>query len=353
MKVYNGIESLSAILNETGCKRLLVVADASFPFLNIKNEVEALPVEKQFFTAFTPNPRFSEVCRGLETFNLCDCDGLLAIGGGSAIDVAKCIKLAFLAERHWQALVPPLVLQRVEIDGSKVPLIAIPTTAGTGSEATHNAVMYYQGAKQTVTNDGIRPDHVVLEPRVLLTLPLYQKKCTLMDALSQGIEAWWSVNATDESRAFSRQTIALIMANWERYIFDNDPLAAANILLAAHHSGQAINIAQTTAAHAMSYKLTSLYHLPHGHAVAVCLPEVWDYMLAHNPAALPDFSSVGITSETFRLMMRRMELDRPVSAHRDDDLNLLAASVNPIRLKNNPVKLSEATLRELYQRIVR
>jgi alcohol dehydrogenase class IV len=97
--------------------------------------------------------------------------------------VAKCIKLAVLAKEGNAAIIPPLVNTRVACDGAKLPFIAIPTTAGTGSESTHNAVMYYEGAKQTVTNDGVLPDYAILEPSVLKTLPLYQKKCTMLDAL--------------------------------------------------------------------------------------------------------------------------------------------------------------------------
>lgn len=103
------------------------------------------------------------------------CDAILAIGGGSPMDVAKCIKLSVLADEGINAIIPPIVNKNVDIDVNKIPFIAIPTTAGTGSESTHNAVMYYEGTKQTVTNDGILPDYAILEPSVLKTLPLYQK----------------------------------------------------------------------------------------------------------------------------------------------------------------------------------
>ena len=82
-----------------------------------------------------------------------------------------------------------------------IPFLAMPTTAGTGSEATRYAVIYYDGKKQSVTHDSVVPDVAILEPKVLKTLPLYQKKCTMMDALCQGIESWWSMNSTDESKA--------------------------------------------------------------------------------------------------------------------------------------------------------
>ena len=162
-QIINGIDNLPTLLREVGCRKLFLVIDSSYPFLNIKDTVESLPVvEKVKFSDFTPNPLYEQVCKGIELLKSTACDTILAVGGGSAIDVAKCIKLAVLAEEGSAAIIPPLVSQRLPIDGTQIPFIAIPTTAGTGSESTHNAVMYYEGAKQTVTNDGILPDFAVV-----------------------------------------------------------------------------------------------------------------------------------------------------------------------------------------------
>ena len=370
-KIINGIASLPDILKEVGCKKLFLVIDLSYPFLNIKDAIESLPVvEKVKFSDFTPNPLYEQVCNGIELQKSSKCDTILAVGGGSAIDVAKCIKLAVLAEEGNAAIIPPLVSQNLSIDGAKIPFIAIPTTAGTGSESTHNAVMYYQGAKQTVTNDGVLPDYAILEPSVLKTLPLYQKKCTMMDALCQGIESWWSVNSTEESYKYSRKTVELIMANWRKYIFENDDEAAAQIMLAANYGGRAINITQTTAAHAFSYKITSLYKLPHGLAVAVGLPVIWEYMLGNMDNCIDDrgqnylkdiFNHIAhaMGCETpveaiafFRQMIVDMDLKNPVSVNREEELLVLSTSVNPVRLKNNPVCLDMNAINTLYERIV-
>ena len=367
-RIINGIEHLQETL--AGATKVFVVSDSSFPFLNIKDDIDNMGVPHVMFSDFTPNPVFEDVCKGIDLFQITKCDCILAVGGGSAIDVAKCIKLAVLAEEGKSAIIPPLVSQRLPIDGAKIPFIAIPTTAGTGSESTHNAVMYYEGAKQTVTNDGVLPDYAVLEPSVLKTLPLYQKKCTMMDALCQGIESWWSVNSTEESYEYSRKTVELIMANWRKYIFENDDEAAAQIMLAANYGGRAINITATTAAHAMSYKITSLYKLPHGHAVAVCLPQVWKYMLTHFDHCIDKrgwnylesifkniSSAMGCNSpidaiKVFEEMMKEMELLRPLAGDRETELDVLSKSVNPVRLKNNPIQIDQEAAKLLYNSIL-
>ena len=371
-QIINGIAILPAILKNLGCKKLFLVIDSSYPHLSIKDAIELILVEEMVkFSDFTPNPVFEQVCKGIDLLKSSQCDIIMAIGGGSAIDVAKCIKLALLAKDGCSALIPPLVSQRVPIDSSRIPLIAIPTTAGTGSESTHNAVMYYEGVKQTVTNDGILPDYAVLESSVLHSLPLYQKKCTMMDALCQGIESWWSINSTEESRAFSKQAVELVTSNWRKYIYENDDSASEQIMLAANYSGRAINIAQTTAPHAMSYKITSLYGLPHGHAVAVCLPIVWQYMLDHPEECIDargplylqkvflDIThalSFSHTAEAISFMfsiLSEMELNNPIAKERISELDLLTCSVNPIRLKNNPVNLSTSSIKALYESIVK
>lgn len=369
--IYFGIDKLPEILNGSSISKLFIVTGAnSYMSLNFKDIIERFDIERVYFTDFTPNPKFEQICKGIEMFKSEGCDAMLAIGGGSPMDVAKCIKLAVLADEGINAIIPPIVNKNVDIDGKKIPFMAIPTTAGTGSESTHNAVMYYEGAKQTVTNDRILPDYAILEPSVLKTLPLYQKKCTMMDALCQGIESWWSVNSTDESKEYSKKAVELIIQNWEKYIFGNDEVAAANIMLGANYSGRAINIAQTTAAHAMSYKITSLYGLPHGHAVAVCLPEIWEYMVNNmdkcidlrgnqylydifNDIAISFGSSTSVQAiSLFRLMVNQMDLKKPISSNREVELSILINSINITRLKNNPILIDNEVAKYLYDKII-
>lgn len=355
-KILNGIDCLETVLKGLGTQKYLLVCGRSLSHLSIWNYINELPFSHALFRDFTPNPRYEDVCRGVALFNRVGCDTIVAAGGGSAIDVAKCIKLFSQMDSKQNYLFQ-------EFRDSPVPLIAIPTTAGTGSESTRYAVIYYEGKKQSIMHDSILPNIAILDSRVLEPLPLYQKKCTVLDALCQGIESWWSVNSTEESKEYSRFAVQTILGNMDAYLFENNGEAAGRIMLSANYAGRAINITQTTAPHAMSYKLTSLYGLPHGHAVAVCLPEVWEYMLGHLDScvdkrgpeylkAVFDEIAEQITDKQFRELLYKCEINCPVAGKRESEIEILAGAVNPERLKNNPVGLSRDVIRSMYERII-
>lgn len=359
--IYNGINYLAEALQDS--TKVLLVCDSSYPLLNIKESIDRIGFPHVIFNDFTPNPLYEDVCKGVDLFQITKCDTILAVGGGSSLDVAKCIKL------YCQMSKDDIYLNQ-EYKDTGVKLIAIPTTAGTGSESTRYAVIYYDNKKQSVTHDSIVPNVVILEPRVLKTLPPYQKKCTMLDALCQGIESWWSVNSTDESKGYSKIAVETIMKWWREYIFENTDESAVHIMKAANYAGRAICITQTTAPHAFSYKITSIYNFPHGHAVAICLPEIWSYMLSHIDRSIDsrgiDFlqnifveisNAMGsLTPDDailkYRSMMDELGMKKPVTMNKHMDLDILVNSVNPIRLKNNPVELDEITIRNLYSRIV-
>jgi len=351
-KIIKGTENINQIING---KKFLLVKDRAYDYLKIKELFDA--VTHVEFSEFTPNPLYEQVCRGIELFNRENCELIVAVGGGSTIDVAKCIKLYCKMDNSINYL-------KQDTFDSGITLIAVPTTAGTGSESTSHAVIYFEGEKQSISHTSIIPDYAVLEPSVLKTLPVYQKKCTMLDALCQAIESWWSISSNDESIRYSKKAIAAIIENWEAYIFENIDTAARNIMIAANYAGQAINITTTTAAHAMSYKITSMYKFPHGHAVAVCLPEVWEYMLNHTQNCIDSRGAVYLENtldqiakmvdvNDFRKMIDKMKIDYPYTTKKEVELDMLVQSVNPIRLKNNPIALNTSVLKEMYRRILR
>lgn len=308
------------------------------------------------FTNFSVNPKYEEVCVGLRKWKECDCDAIVAIGGGSAIDFAKCIKLYSGAEIHEN-----FYEQKVNSNDVDIPLIAIPTTAGSGSEATRHAVIYFKGVKQSISYDCIIPNTVILVPEVLKSLPLYQKKCTLLDAICHAIESWWSINSTSESRDYSKKAIQLIKDNYRFYLQKGE--ACEEIMEAANLAGKAINITATTAPHAMSYMLTTLYQIPHGHAVAVSLPYIWEYMVKNVKKCTDERGSVyfkevmkeieqSVGREWFGDFLLELNICKPISDRKEEDVRVLVESVNLTRLKNNPIPLDKDMLKMIYNKVV-
>lgn len=345
-------------------KRLFLVHGKSAFNLPIYQALIKIQEEEEIqiteFTEFEPNPKYESVVRGVQLYLKEDCEAVIAVGGGSAIDVAKCIKVFSNMNHHINYL-------HQDIQPDPIPLLAVPTTAGTGSESTCFAVIYYNGEKQSVEHRGCLPDTVFLDASVLTGLPGYQRKVTMLDALCHAVESYWSVHSTKDSRALSAKAIRTISEYMDAYL-NNTSVGNEQMLYAANLAGQAINITKTTAPHAMSYKLTSLFGCAHGQAAGMCLPLVWKYMLSHLDRCT-DARGESFVQEIFDEIAGCLKCDSADSAVRkiqrmydglalprpclcmDEQIELLVKSVNMHRLKNNPVELVTDAVREIYQNI--
>ena len=342
-----------------------MVCDSSIQFLEEFNKkLDTVKMPMVYFSDFQPNPLYESVVNGVEVFKDNGCDSIIAVGGGSAIDVAKCIKLysdlpgtgtdgAWLNER----IVP-----------NNIPFLAMPTTAGTGSEATRYAVIYYKGAKQSITSESFIPETVLMDPNALRTLPLYQKKATMCDALCHAIESFWSVNSTDESKEYSKVAIQGVIENMEGYL-NNTEEGRNGMLRAANTAGKAINITQTTAGHAMCYKITSLFGSAHGHAAILCDRVLFRWMIDNTDKCIDPrgeeylkktLDEIGLALGCFDArsgadklveIFERLEFDVPNAS--ENQYGELKTSVNPVRLKNHPIKLDEETIDKLYHEVLR
>lgn len=276
------------------------------------------------------------------------------------MDVAKCIKLYSNMDHTRNYLKQTIVPNEIE-------LMAVPTTAGTGSEATRFAVIYYEGEKQSISDLSCIPSAVLVDPTVLETLPEYQKKATMMDALCHATESFWSVNANEESQEYSVEAIRLVLENYTGYL-SNTKEGNAGMLKASNIAGKAINITQTTAGHAMCYKLTSLYGISHGHAAALCVSKLFSYMIEHIEKCI-DPRGKGYLEEMFIRLAVAYGCDNPKNAvekfdkllgelnlevpkAKDEEYEVLKCSVNPVRLKNNPIALDIQTIDTLYHIIL-
>lgn len=357
LKSDNNYYEFDNYLKENDIKKIFVVALNDMDNLDIgKHLKEIIGIEIKIFKDFVPNPTYESVVDGVREFKEFDSKVIMAIGGGSAMDVAKCIKLFSNMDDSENYLTQPAL-------DNDVKLMAVPTTAGTGSEATKFAVIYYQGEKQSITHDSIIPSVVLFDPKVLITLPLYQKKATMLDALSHALESYWSINSTEESMKYSKEAIKLIIDNYQDYL-NNDIDAMDNMLRASNIAGKAINIARTTAGHAMCYKLTSLYKIPHGHAVGLVNSVLIPFMIdnihlcidergeKHLLKVFDEMSLIIGSNIKFFLVHLLEELSLYDLDIASFDIELLSKSVNLTRLKNHPIKLDEDNIKLLYKQIL-
>ena len=294
------------------------------------------------FHGYHENPDLSDCTALMDMFRAENCDGLIAIGGGSCMDTAKAGKAMLLTEDP-TALYEGAV--QIAQDRS-LPLIAVPTTAGTGSEATQTAVVYVENRKLSLSHPALLPDAVILDPTVLRTLPPVQKKVCALDALCQGIESFWCQGATAESRRHASVAILSVLEQFPAYLSGN-PDAERFMLRAAYESGKAIQITRTTAAHAMSYILTKTYGLPHGYACSITLPALWRRLNHYTPCRqrMEDLQMLlGLKSADdgpllFEGLLAWLALPaRPVLS--DADIHALLSCINLQRLQNHPQPLT-------------
>lgn len=356
---------LDGLLKKQNIKSLFLVCGKSFDSLKIKSYFDTLPgrlgIKIIRFSDFKPNPLYESVVEGVRIFRENGCDAVFAVGGGSGMDVAKCVKLfaKMPDDRDY-------VLQ--DIVPNDIPFIAMPTTAGSGSEATKYAIIYYKGEKLTVTHDSCIPSAVIMDASALETLPLYQKKATMLDALCHAIESYWSVKSTEESKEYARKAIIEVLKYKGAYLA-NDQVGNEKMLWAAFTAGKAINITGTTAGHAMCYKPTNLYNISHGHAAALCVSKLWSYTVTHTSDCIDPRGEAYVCdmlkelaqlfgcekaeqgAEEFQKLLT--SLDLPQLKAGESDLEILVRSVDSAKLKNNPVALNEEIISKLYKMIIK
>ena len=300
------------------------------------------------FDNIRPNPRFDDMLSAAELFKAENCDFLIAAGGGSPMDSAKMIRI--LTNNDEQTALYG------EFENNDIKTLFIPTTAGTGSEATKTSVFYLNEThKYSVHSLDFIPDYVLFDERLLKTLPLYQRKATCLDALCHSIESYWSTKANDESREYAKKSIRLFFEHKNGYIY-NTTEGNLGMLWASYYGGKAINITGTVAPHALCYSVTMTCATSHGHSVAILLSTIYEYMLEKDckRALFENFSRVMGGSEIkdgleiFNAILDEFQLEKPeIDESRLDEF---VSEVNISKLATNPVSFDENDIREIYRR---
>ena len=304
---------------------------------------------------FEENPKIEDLERGLELLRHSQASMIVAVGGGSVLDMSKLL-------RFFYSYSGEVTGTEFKKECELLPLIALPTTAGTGSEATHFAVLYKDKVKYSVEHDDILPDVAIVYPPFTYSNPKYLTACTGFDALAQGIEAYWNVNATAESDEYAEKAIRLLWSNLPLAV--NSPTEDIRNLVSegSYWAGRAINITKTTAPHAFSYPLTIYYGYPHGHALALIFPSIFEYNIQNvisNKGKMKlkclssfcDNISLVDSYNEFYKYIRNIQLDKIYNNTLNDiEIHRLVRNIGLNRLKNNPAMINNSNIEGLFKK---
>lgn len=311
------VNDMALLLRNVGVQKVLLVSDPGLTkagFVTIIEKVLQIgEINYKVFDDVEPNPSVETVNKGVDIYHSFPFQGIIALGGGSPMDTAKAIAIKCTNDGN----IPDYEgIDTFRMD--PLPVFAVPTTVGTGSEVTPFAVITDRARKYklTIISPRIIPQIAVLDPQLILDLPKNIAASTGLDALTHAIESYVSLFSSPYSDAFAEKAIEIIGRNLRLFVANRkNEEAAGNMLIASLFAGLAFTHARLGNAHAMAHPLGGYYDVPHGVANAILLPYIMNYNCMADPEK---FSRIG------QLMGEGSEPDDAVKAVKklNRDLNI-------------------------------
>ena len=352
-----------------GVERPLLVTDPGLVSIGLLEPVldslTAGGVSASLFDQVREDPPEAVVLAAAEAARASEVDGVIAVGGGSSMDVAKVVATLLGGE---QSL--PELYGVDQVRGGRLPLILVPTTAGTGSEVTPVAVITTgETTKAGVSSRVLLPDVAVLDADLTLGLPPIVTAMTGVDAMVHAIEAYTSrLRKNPVSDNLARQALGLLSRNLRTAVLDGQNREArANMLLGALLAGQAFANAPVAAVHALAYPLGGHYHIPHGLSNSLVLPAVLEFngavadplyaelaeLVVGAPVPGSDEARAAALIDALRSLIRDVSLPGTLrdAGVREDDLEMLAgdAMLQQRLLVNNPREVTYDDALAIYR----
>lgn len=374
-KVFSGEEALSqlcGILASEKSKKVAVFTDSGIKKAGVLelvlNYLDKAEVMYEIFDDIVPEPTYMQVQQIVFNCESYGADFIIAIGGGSVMDTAKLASVLSGSSYTVKDL-----LRNPLSASKKIKTLMIPTTAGTGAEATPNAIVAVpeEQLKVGIVNPDMVSDYVILDYRMVENLPLPIAASTGIDALCHAIECFTSNKANPFSDLFALNSLSLILKNIEKASLDREAKKEKeNMLIASFYAGIAITSSGTTAVHALSYPLGGRYHIAHGISNAILLMPVMRFNEDVCSPRLADaydfcFGTASGKDEKWKssYMLSRMgeivrNLNIPTSLSGfgvtlDDLDDLVDAGMKVTRLLNNNMKkVSKEDARKIYMEVL-
>lgn len=362
----HGTQHIDDKLEEIGITLPLVVTDRELSAAGVVDPiVEAIKqcgYEYALFDQVEPNPTTALVETGREIAISNGIDGIIAVGGGSSVDTAKAISLLVPNGGDWTAYEGA-----TEVEHPSLPLIAVPTTVGTGSEVTSASVITDtdRNVKMTTKSEELYPEIALLDPSLLTSLPPAVTAATGMDSLTQAIEAYVSPSASPITDALALDATKMITESLKPAVLKSDRGALASMQVATTMEGIAFDNAGLGLVHGLSEPVSGKFHTSHGLTNAVLLPHVLEFNMVACPrkyATLAEAMGVQTASrsrpEAISKMIDRIEkisddigIPPGVSELGADETaipELVEEAYDHVNSKNNPREYSKEDLKQIY-----
>lgn len=346
------MDELKGILKEYGFSSAIIVADPIFA--DFSKELAKKNSEiKAVFSGIEPNPQLKGAVMSAALAKKYNADVIIAIGGGSSIDTAKMAAAAVSEKTNAKDIFDGRALP---IFAERLPIIAVPTTAGTGSEVTQVTVINDGDEKKTIGHPAFMPLACIVDPVLTYSLPKRQTMLTGLDALSHALEGFWSVHHQPLTDLYAIEGVKTILRNLESAYADGSDRDARNgMAFGALLAGLSFAQAKTAGCHACSYPLSMQYHLSHGEACAFTLDS---FVMINGSKRLDDLCErVGLSgaselAEKIRHLKRLAGLRMTADDLGITDFDALAESCekHPL-MKNNPVKMSKNDIKQMFLRL--
>ncbi|MCB5231339.1 MAG: iron-containing alcohol dehydrogenase [Candidatus Cloacimonas sp.] len=293
------------------------------------------------------NPDITQLKEISNKYSQEEFDWIIGIGGGSIIDAAKVLSV-ILPEKNENKILKALQNNLVPNISDNIPVVAVPTTSGTGAECTQFATVWdlVNGHKYSLESDSIIPEYVILDPRLTLQLPFDQTLFTGLDALSHATESLWNKKFNPIARATAKEAITLIVSKLPIVLEQSDNLEARTAMQnASFLAGVAICQTKTAIAHAISYPLTYKYKISHGLACSFTIPALYELIQSNNDIDKDSLKYVEMSAnfikglnliEYLRTYVQPAEIVEMI-----DEMN------NPQRFSNFAVAVNKEQLKEV------
>jgi len=374
-KIPENVEFGVGVISEIGHyasqygKRVYLISDSILDKVGIvgtvSDELKQAGLEVHVFLDVKPEPSIENVGPCLENGRRTNPDVIVGVGGGSVLDVAKVVAMML---RNSGKVKDYIGADLVPNRG--VPCILLPTTAGTGAEATQNALFYIPELreKKAVVSTKIIPDVILVDPELTYTAPPKLTAATGMDALCHAIESYTALNANLLSRPFSKEAIILISRSLARAVSNGDDVdARTDMALGSLYAGIALANSGTNAVHALAYPLQGLYRIEHGVANSLLLPYVMRFNYLGDKEKFAEVATlmgvatpetdISVAAEAAAIACKDLSKEIGIPQHMSDVgvsfkglEDLVEGALNVQRLlRNNPREITSEDIVEIYR----